>query len=145
MKKSTLDSDITFVLFDGICALCNGFVKFIFKFDRGNKIKVAPLQSELAQKILKTYDFESYDLSSVVVIESGVVSQKFKAVVCILKKIGREWKFLAALLQFIPSVIGDFFYDIVAKTRYKIFGKYEQCPIPNKEHLKKFINESDLL
>jgi predicted DCC family thiol-disulfide oxidoreductase YuxK len=144
VNKSTLESSYTFVLFDGVCALCNGFVKFIFKFDKNNKIKVAPIQSTEGQKILMSYNSELSDLSTVVVVKNGLISSKFKAVICVLTTLGGVWKVIAMLMQLVPTVIGDFFYDIVAKTRYKIFGKYEQCPIPTKDEIKKFINEKDL-
>lgn len=133
------------MLFDGVCALCNGFVKFIFRFDSQRNIKVAPLQSELGQRVLNFYKVEVADLTSVIVIKNGVSFEKYKGVVSILESLEGGWNILAIVMKVIPTVVGNFFYDIVAKFRYKVFGQYESCPIPSKDEASRFLKDDDIL
>ena len=122
MSKS-LNNEI--IIYDGICVLCNYFIQFILEKDRKAHFKVTNLQSEFT----KTKYPEVLSVDSVaVILENGNILQKSKAVHYILQKIK-----VLFLIRILISVLSTFFsniiYDCVALIRYKLFGKYQQCPI----------------
>ena len=122
--------DTHIVFFDGVCNLCNKSVDFLIKADRKRVLKYAPLQS--AKKTLKSKD-------SIVFLSEGQEYQKSKAILKILSKLGGFYKFIGAVFSIIPSFILDVFYDLIAKNRYKIFGRKDNCRLPTKEELELFI------
>jgi predicted DCC family thiol-disulfide oxidoreductase YuxK len=126
------------ILFDGVCNLCNGAVNFVIKRDPGNVFKFAPLQEKQGALLLKTHAIDIQKLESIVLIENEKVYIKSSAALRITKKLSGLWPLLFVLL-IIPSFIRDGIYDIIAKNRYKWFGKKEQCMIPTPGLKKKFL------
>jgi len=126
------------LLFDGVCNLCNGVVQFIIRHDRKKKIKFAPLQSESGQQLLKKFSLPLNDFDSFVFIHENNYWTKSSAGLKVLNELGAGWKIFYPLI-FIPKFIRDFFYSIVAKTRYKIFGRKKVCMIPTPEIRERFL------
>ncbi|MEI7669427.1 MAG: DUF393 domain-containing protein [Pseudomonadota bacterium] len=127
------------VLFDGVCNLCNGFVQFIIKHEKKNKLMFASLQSEAAKKILVANNENPAQLNSVVLIIGNKVYKKSTAGLYILSALNGLYPMLFVFI-IIPPSIRDFVYDIIAKYRYKWFGIRESCMIPTKELKEKFLN-----
>ena len=122
MSKS-LNNEI--IIYDGICVLCNYFIQFILKKDRKAHFKVTNLQSEFT----KTKYPEVLSVDSVaVILENGNILQKSKAVHYILQKI-KVLLLIRILISVLPTFFSNIIYDCVALIRYKLFGKYQQCPI----------------
>ncbi len=115
------------IFFDGICPLCNGFVSHVFKYDKNRLFKFAPLQSNTARTLLTGPDL---GLDSVVYLENGTVFRKSAAVARIMFHLQGVHYFAALLLLVFPAFIRDFFYDVIAKNRYSIFGKMDVCRLP---------------
>ena len=126
------------ILFDGVCNLCNGAVNFVIKRDSGNVFKFAPLQEKQGALLLKTHAIDIQKLESIVLIENEKVYIKSSAALRITKKLSGLWPLFFVLL-IIPSFIRDGIYDIIAKNRYKWFGKKEQCMIPTPGLIEKFL------
>jgi len=129
------------LLFDGVCNLCNGLVRFIIKKDRRAGIKFTPLQVAEAQRIASLYvkfDLVRNDLETVKYISNDKTYLKSSAVLHILKDIGGGWQIFYGLI-IIPKSLRDFFYDLVARSRYRIFGKRETCMVPAHEIKERFI------
>jgi predicted DCC family thiol-disulfide oxidoreductase YuxK len=124
------------VLFDGVCNLCNGFVIFIIKHDRNGKIKFAPLQSSVGQEYINN-DPEKTD--SVVYITGNRHYYKSEAVLRILKDMGGIWKLFYGF-KVLPAFLRDHLYDLIARHRYRIFGKKDNCMVPSPELKGRFIN-----
>ena len=110
------------ILYDGVCNLCNGTVRFIIKRDKEKKFLFTTLQSGVGQDILMQHGLPSTDQSTVVYLKNNVSFFKSRAVLEILRDLGNGWK-LFYILIFIPPVIRDFVYDIIAKYRYRVFGR----------------------
>jgi predicted DCC family thiol-disulfide oxidoreductase YuxK len=127
----------TIILFDGVCNLCNSSVRFIIKRDPNGHFKFASLQSETGQ-MLVSHGINT-EIDSIVVIENEKVYVKSSAALRICRKLNGYWRFLT-ILKFLPPFLRDFFYDIVAKNRYKWFGKKASCMIPTKEMKKRFLD-----
>ena len=113
------------IIYDGICILCNFFMRFILKKDKSLNFKATTLQSNYT---IKNYPQVTKVDSVALVLKNGVILQKSRAVYYILKKV--KTLFLIRVLIFIlPSFFSDLVYDLVAKTRYMIFGRYDSCPV----------------
>ncbi|XP_050286443.1 DCC family protein At1g52590, chloroplastic isoform X3 [Quercus robur] len=117
------------MLFDGVCNLCNGGVKFVRENDRNRSIRFEPLQSEAGKKLLRRSGRAPDDISSVVLVEKDRSYIKSEAVLKIMEYIDLPFPQLALFLQFVPLFIRDFLYDNVANNRYTFFGRSESCEI----------------
>ncbi len=126
------------VIFDGICNLCNGTVQFIIKRDRKKRFSFTTYQSKTGQDILKQNGIPVKDQSTVVYLKNGVPCFKSKAVLEILRGLGCCWNLLYILIV-IPPFLRDFVYDIIARNRYKVFGKSESCMVPTLEQMDRFL------
>lgn len=117
------------VLFDGVCNLCNGLVRFIIRHDRLAAFRFASLQSDFGAAMLRQHAMEDMQLTSLVYLKSGKPLIKSTAALNILRDLGGRWKLLYAFRIF-PRVIRDAVYDLIAKYRYRIFGRSDACQIP---------------
>lgn len=122
--------------FDGVCGLCNSTVQWLLKADRAGRFRFAPLQGTTAQALLPE---EFRDLSSMVLTCDHRIYRKSAAVVGVLWRLGGMWKLLAALLWIIPAPIRNGGYSVIAKNRFRWFGKHETCRIPTPEEAARFL------
>lgn len=126
------------LLFDGVCNLCNGIVQFTIKRDPHAKFKFASLQSESGQILLQQFGLPTNDFNSFVYIKGDNYFLKSSAGLHVLKDLGGPWKLLYAFIV-VPKPIRDFVYNIIAKMRYKVFGKQETCMIPTSDLKQRFL------
>jgi len=125
------------LLFDGVCNLCNGAVQFLIERDTESKIKFAALQSEFGQSFLKKFNLSIEDFNSVILIQGDHYFIKSTAALKVVKNVSGVWRHLYYLI-YIPRFLRDFIYDLIAKSRYRIFGKRENCMIPSPEIENRF-------
>lgn len=128
------------ILFDGLCNLCNDSVQFIIKHDKLGVFKFASLQSESGKALLRKYNLLSSNIDSIVFIRDNRYYLKSTAVIYILKDLRGGWGLLFGFIV-IPRFIRDFFYDLIAKTRYKLFGKKESCMLPDEKVKERFLDD----
>ncbi|MEJ0054181.1 MAG: thiol-disulfide oxidoreductase DCC family protein [Bacteroidota bacterium] len=126
------------ILFDGVCNLCNGFVNFLILRDKQNKFQFGSLQSPKAQELLKQYQYSTNDLSTVLLLEDGKLYSQSTAVLKIVRRMDGAWPLLYGFI-ILPRPIRDFFYQLIAKNRYKLFGRKDACMIPTPELKAKFV------
>ena len=126
------------VLFDGVCNFCSGSVNFIIERDGRDYFKFAPLQSDFARELLTKYRINPAQTDSVVVIENERSYIRSDAALRIAKNLGGWWSWLYGL-RLVPRVIRDFFYQLFAKYRYRLFGKRDACIMPTAEIRQKFL------
>ena len=128
------------VIFDGVCNLCNSFINLIIKYDSNNRFVFTSLQSEISQEITSHLKIDSKNKESIFLYEQGV-SYDFKstAALKIMKEFGGLW-YLTQVGYILPQFLRDGIYDIVAKNRYKWFGKRDICMIPSAETKSKFLD-----
>jgi len=125
------------VLFDGVCKLCNCSVNFILRIDRKGRLKLAPLQSDYGRQVLASHEIKSDPMDSIMLLEGARLTVKSTAVIRISKYLGGAWP-LCMIVLIIPRFIRDTFYNVVAKNRYRWFGKYDTCRIPDPEFEDRF-------
>ncbi|QNI36803.1 thiol-disulfide oxidoreductase DCC family protein [Edaphobacter albus] len=126
------------LLYDGVCALCNGIVQLVLRFDREGMFRFAPLQSVVAQELAG-----GRATGDGVVLITDTLTPKQKiygrsdAVAETLLLLG--WKVLGRTLKAIPHALREVGYGVVARVRYRLFGKYEICPVPQPEVRARFV------
>ncbi|HKI49239.1 MAG TPA: thiol-disulfide oxidoreductase DCC family protein [Desulfobacteria bacterium] len=125
------------VLFDGVCKLCNDSVKFILQRDSKGRLKLASLQSDYGRAILEKHGKSSDPMDSIMLLEGDRLTAKSTAIIRISKYLDGMWP-LCMITLVIPRFIRDFLYDIIAKNRYRWFGKYETCRLPDPEFEDRF-------
>jgi len=130
------DPDIGVIFFDGLCNLCNGWVRFVLKRDVSAAFRFAPLQSDFASEVLQETQHDGLD--SIVLLTDGKIFFKSTAVLRIVRRLRLPWPLLW-ILMVIPRAIRDFVYDIVAHNRYRWFGRREECMIPSPEIRERFL------
>ncbi|AZZ36664.1 thiol-disulfide oxidoreductase [Bdellovibrio sp. qaytius] len=134
--ESRLNKD-RILFFDGVCGLCSALVDFALpKFSEG-QISFAPLQGPTARELLSPRDL---GLEYVVYYRDQKIYRKTEAVAYLLGDIGGAYKPISIMLRTLPRFITDFFYDLVARYRYRIFGKSETCRLPTPQERKFFLD-----
>ena len=126
------------ILFDGVCNFCNASINFIIDRDSKSIFKFAALQSESGQDILKKYGFKTSNFDSIIVIDENVIYQKSDAALEIARRMDGFWKFFY-VLKIIPAFLRNPMYDLIAKNRYRIFGKTDACRIPTPKLKARFL------
>lgn len=126
------------ILFDGYCHMCSGTVIFILKRDRLQKFKFASLQSNAGQELLKKYNLPANDFDSFVYICDEKYYLRSTAALRVFKELGGLWSLLFIFIV-VPAFLRDLVYRLIAKTRYKIFGKRTSCLMPNEQMKNRFI------
>jgi|TARA_B100000768_G_scaffold174725_1_gene185354 predicted DCC family thiol-disulfide oxidoreductase YuxK len=114
------------IYFDGVCGLCNSFVKLLLKVD--SDLKFATLQGNSGQKLLTKINFNKSEFDTVIFQKNDQVYTKSSAVFEIFKTIGGLWK-VFLIFSFLPISVTDAVYRYVALKRFKVFGKLDQCDI----------------
>jgi len=128
------------VLFDGVCNFCNASILKIIKNDKKNIFLFASLQSEIGKEITQHFNIDTNFIDSIILVESKTnYAIKSTAALKIAKQFGGLW-WLFQIFWLLPTSFRDFFYDYIAKNRYKWFGKKESCMIPTPEIKSKFID-----
>ena len=128
------------VLFDGVCNLCAGFVRFLVPRDPEGVFRFASLQSDVARELLAEHGLAERDLDSIVLIEGDDAYVKSDAVLRIAEHLGGGYA-LARLLHVLPRRLRDRGYDVVAANRYRLFGRKEQCLLPTGDVRTRFLEE----
>ncbi len=128
------------VLFDGVCNLCNGWVRFVIDRDPKGVFRFAPLQSETAKTLLEPFD-GLVGVDSIILNESGRTFVKSDAVLRIAGRLSGLWPLLSAF-RIVPRFLRDWVYDLVARNRYHWFGRRDQCMIPTPEIRSRFLEQN---
>jgi predicted DCC family thiol-disulfide oxidoreductase YuxK len=133
------------LLYDGVCGLCNRLVQFVLKHDAYDHFRFAWLQGDFAAKVLSRHGVSPQQLDTMYVVSSpGLPEERLvarsDAVVVMLGELGGRWTVLAWTLAVFPSALRDWGYNLVARNRYRIFGKYNSCPLPEPRHMRKFLD-----
>jgi predicted DCC family thiol-disulfide oxidoreductase YuxK len=133
------------ILYDGVCGLCNRFNQFVLKRDSAGRFRFASLQSDFATKVLQRHGVNPHDLDTVyLVLDNAQPGERLlarsDAAGSVLRDLGGPWGALADVLSLMPRWLRDWGYNLVARNRYRIFGKYDTCPLPDPQYRHKFLD-----
>jgi len=126
------------ILFDGVCNLCNGFVRFVVRRDPAARFRFAALQSPAAAALLREAGVASPLPDSVILVEDGRVYLRSGAALRIARGLRFPWPLAYAAIV-VPRFIRDRVYDAVAARRYRWFGRRDVCMVPTPELQKRFL------
>ena len=132
------DSGHAIVLFDGVCNLCNSSVNLILERDRNDYFRFGALQSDAGERLIEEFGIDRAETDSVILIEEGDVHVYSTAALRIARSLSGAWPLAYAFIV-VPRFLRDAVYKIVARNRYKWFGKQDLCRVPTPEEAAKFI------
>ncbi len=127
------------ILYDGVCNLCSGTVRFIIGHDPMARFRFAAVQSPIGQQILAELGLPLDNWASNVLIESGVAFFKSTAFLRIVPHLSGPWSILA-LGWILPLALRDWVYDRVARNRYRLFGRRDSCMVPDRALRARFLD-----
>ena len=133
-ENAGMKAESNVVLFDGVCNLCNGFVRFILERDRGGRFRFASLQSDAARRLLGG----DPPAETMILMEGGKTYRKSAGALRIVRRLRFPWPLLYALVA-VPHPLRDLVYDWVAGHRYAWFGRRESCLLPAPELRGRFL------
>ena len=129
------------IFFDGVCNLCNWAVDFIIRHDKTRIFKYSALQSEFANEFLTNFGISIEDPpASIYLYRNGTFLSKSSAVGVILRSMPFPWKAIGGIIKFVPELVTDGCYNIIAKNRYHWMGKRNTCRVPGEEEKSLFIS-----
>jgi predicted DCC family thiol-disulfide oxidoreductase YuxK len=126
------------ILFDGVCNLCNAWVNFVIDWDPAGTFYFAAQQSTAGQAIIRAHDLGDSPLSAIVLVAEERVYIGSSAILQICARLRNPWRTLA-VLRVIPRPLRDFLYGLIARHRYRWFGKSDTCRVPTPEIKRRFI------
>jgi predicted DCC family thiol-disulfide oxidoreductase YuxK len=128
------------ILFDGVCNLCNRWVRFVIEHDPNTRFSFASLQSDFGQRVLRSYHAPAFGVRSLVLLEDGRCYVRSGAVLRIARHLSGPWRLLGAF-TWVPRPMRDAVYDWIARNRYGWFGRTDYCPVPSPELAERFLDE----
>jgi predicted DCC family thiol-disulfide oxidoreductase YuxK len=133
------------ILYDGVCGLCNSLVQFLLKRDKDGRLRFASLQSDFAEKVLRRHGFDAKDLDTLHVVENydqpnERVLQRSDAILRAGRELGGFWTASSSVARIVPRPLRDLVYRFVATNRYRVFGKYESCMLPDPNQRSRFLD-----
>jgi len=128
------------ILFDGVCNLCNGFVQFVLKRDKKKKFLFASLQSTYGTGLSNYFNLSTTLPTTIALYSGQKIFTESDAVIKITSSLRGIWKITIVLL-IIPRFIRNPIYRLLARNRYKLFGKRDQCMVPSEDVKGRFLDK----
>ena len=129
------------ILFDGVCNLCNGFVQFVLKRDKKKTFQFASLQSKYGTWLSAHINLPIAKPETIVLFDGQKILTESDAVIKIVTSLSGIWK-ISIVLTIVPRFMRNWFYRLIARNRYKIFGKRDQCMVPSENTKDRFLDEA---
>ena len=126
------------VIFDGVCNFCNGSVNFIIKRDPRALFAFTPRQHRCGQSLIQEYKVPELAADAILLIKNGQCYLRTDAVLEITRDLSGLW-FLLGVFKIVPRPLRDYFYNLFARNRYRLFGKRDSCMIPAADVRSRFI------
>lgn len=128
------------IVFDGVCNLCNVWVDFVLRRDPSERFLFASNQSAAGRSVLESHGIDPESVSTIYLVEGGQLFDRSTAAIRIAKGLRFPW-WVAGVLLLIPRSLRDLLYSLIARNRYRLFGKRSTCRIPTPEERSRFLEE----
>lgn len=134
----TIKNNQYIIFFDGVCNLCNFWVRFVIKNDPKGRLYFASLQSELFNQLIQKKIIAA-EMDTIIFHVNGKLLTESEAIIAILHQLGGFYRLLSKLMQPIPVSISNVVYRLMSRNRYFIFGKRDHCMIPDENLKNRFL------
>lgn len=136
MSDTAADGEV--IVFDGVCLLCSGWVRFLLRFDRKRRYRFAAMQSDSGRALLARNGLDPDDPVSFLLVTPARTWTDSDAIVRVLAGLGGAWR-MAHALRLIPATLRDPLYRIIARNRYRWFGRRDTCLMPDASTRDRFL------
>ncbi len=130
--------DKPLIVFDGVCVLCSASARFVLRHDRTRRFRLTAAQSPVGQGLYRHFGLSPNDYDTFLLVEDGRAWLKSDAALRVVRRMGLPWS-LAALFRIVPASLRDAAYDLIARNRYRVFGRRETCFIPSDGDAQRFL------
>ncbi len=127
------------IVFDGVCALCNRWVRFLLRFDRRGRYRFAAMQGQKGSAMLRAHWLDPQDPMSFLLLDAQGAWTDTDAILRVLAGLGGAWR-LAGVLRLVPRGWRDAAYRALARNRYRLFGRHDTCHLPAPEQAARFLD-----
>ena len=126
------------IVFDGVCVLCSASARFVLRHDRARRFRLTAAQSPVGQALYRHFGLSPTDYDTFLLVEDGRAWLKSDAALRVAARLGLPWS-LAVLLRVVPAALREAVYDLVARNRYRVFGRRETCFVPAAGDAERFL------
>jgi predicted DCC family thiol-disulfide oxidoreductase YuxK len=126
------------IVFDGVCVLCNGWVRFLLRHDSAGRYRFAAMQSVTGAQLLAEHGLNPHDPSSFLLVEEGIAYCDSGAILRVLAGLGGAWR-VTRIGNIVPRWLRDPAYRFIARHRYRIFGRHDACLLPDAKFFERFL------
>ncbi|MGI9411124.1 MAG: thiol-disulfide oxidoreductase DCC family protein [Hyphomicrobiaceae bacterium] len=130
--------DRPIIVFDGHCVLCSGWAQFVIKRDRAARFRLLAAQTPLGAVIYEHYGLDATDYETNILIEDGIAWFKSESTIRILVGLGLPYS-LVRVLRVLPLALRDRSYNVIARNRFRLFGRSDACFRPTPETQERFL------
>lgn len=131
--NSTTDASGPIILFDAECILCSANAQFVLTHDRKKRFRLASMQGAVGSALYRRYGIDPTNPDSIIVVDGDRMLRDSDAVLSIYAGLGWPWKAIS-VFKFVPRALRDPFYLLIARNRYRLFGKRDSCWLPSQEY-----------
>jgi predicted DCC family thiol-disulfide oxidoreductase YuxK len=133
--------DRPIIIFDGHCVLCSSWANFVLRHDHSGKYRLLAAQSRLGRALYLHWGLDPVNYQTNILLATGIAWLKSEGSIRMMKGLGFPWS-LAAGCRVLPLKIRDRLYELVARNRFRLFGRRETCYVPTPEFRDRFLDES---
>ena len=127
------------IVFDGVCALCNRWVRFLLRFDRKGRYRFAAMQGQQGSAMLRAHGLDPQDPMSFLLLDAQGTWTDTDAILRVLAGLGGGWR-LSGVLKVLPRGLRDAAYRALARNRYRWLGRHDACHLPAPEQAPRFLD-----
>lgn len=120
------------IVFDALCVLCTANARFILKYDKTGHFRLASMQGDVGAALFRKFDIDPADPETMIVVDGDAVLRNSDAVLAIYAGLGWPWR-LARIFKLVPRFVRDPVYRLIARNRYRWFGKRAKCWVPRAD------------
>ncbi len=138
-SDGTTEAGSAVIVSDGVCALCNRWVRFLLRFDRRGRYRFAAMQGERGSALLRSHGLDPQDPASFLLLDAQGAWTDTDAILRVLAGLGGAWR-LSGVLRMVPRRWRDAAYRMLARNRYRWFGRHDACHLPAPEQAARFLD-----